>query len=112
MTFLAAIENELKEILNAEFSEVVIFRRGSVVFETRGIFDETFLLVDENGAAVQSNYPRVSVFGDEIESFFSTELREENDFEIIIRNKIFLIRHVERDGSGCYVIPLRFYEDT
>lgn len=110
--FLAAAENDLMEILSGEFAEDVIFRRGGISYNVKGIFDETFLLIDESGAAVQSNYPRVSVFGKNIESYFGTELKEENGFELIVKNKIFLIRHVERDGTGSFVIPLRFYADN
>jgi hypothetical protein len=95
-----------------EFNTKAVFEYGSVSYEADCIFDRTFLLIDEEGAAVQSRYPRITVVQDDIEDALGVEIEEGLGIDITVNNRNYTIRHVEPDGQGLMMIPLRLEEKT
>jgi hypothetical protein len=107
MSFASQLQDDLSSILTGEFSQAAIFNYGSLSFEALGIYDETFLLIDGDGTAVQSKHPRISVYYKTIEDDLVTELKENNDIIINVKNKDYKIKYVEKDGQGLAMIELK-----
>jgi hypothetical protein len=103
-------DTDLKSILSGEFTETVEFTLGGFSVNINCIYDDTFLLVDKDGAPVQSQYPRLTVFAQDIELEFSAPLSENTGFIITARGIDYTIRHRESDGQGMTLLPLRKVE--
>jgi hypothetical protein len=93
------IEN-LSNITKGEFSEPAIIVAGSFTFETRGIFDSTFLEVDASGATIQSKHSQLGVDIAEIDAALGRELSEDDDTMIYLWGRAWFVNRVERDGTG------------
>ena len=66
MTFLDEVNNDTRPIMSAEFSEPAIISDGVTPLPLNGIYDETFITVDEKGVEVMSLHLRISFYKDVI----------------------------------------------
>jgi len=100
MSFNDNAEKDLRLIMAGEFSEKVIFYLDSDQKVFDGIFDKTFLMIDNDGASIQSKAPQFSVFIAEIDQYFGFEISENDNINLLIRGVMYKIGYIERDGSG------------
>ena len=104
---------DLRSIMTGEFSEdepfQVLNRSGSVIYDSSVsglslIFEETFVLVGNNGEQIQSDYPRAILHG-EVETEIGARLSADNILRI--RGIDYPIRDRETDDNSMIVCPLR-----
>ena len=107
MTFLDALNNETQQIMSAEFSEPAIISDGATPLSLNGIYDETFITVDDKGVEVMSLHPRISFYKDAIESEFGTIKDDITDkWTVEVRGKTYRIKTVEPDGVHMVIMEL------
>ena len=105
--------SDANQILQAEFAEPVVltYVSGSeeIQITTQGIFDETYEEVNENGMVVQSDYSRLSLYEDSIESGIGQKINEdeEDNWTALVRSVLYKIKTTERDGTGVILLTLR-----
>jgi len=101
VAFLDDIDNDLRSILGAEFSITFSLQVGSLNYaDLKGIFDETFLDVDNEGAPIQSDLSQLSFYVKTIDDSLTHELSEEDEAIFTIQGKEYIINHIERYGEG------------
>jgi hypothetical protein len=102
VTFAA---NDLKSIMEGEFSESLILETPSHEITFDGFFETTFLMIDsETGMPVLSKNPRASFYEDEIVAV--TGPIEEGWF-ITARGIKYRIKSPQPDGEGLCVVELK-----
>lgn len=106
-SFLTDVVRELFEIVSAEFSQPAEISVGTLTFSISGIFDKTFLTVDNEGAAVQSNFPQIGVFIKTIDDSLGHELSEDDNPVLTTGGESYEIAYIERDGTGYARILLK-----
>jgi len=100
-----SFNDELKQMIEGEFSESIILETPSVSITTSGIYDQIYEQVDpETGAVVMSNNPRVSIYSVEILEAI-TEIEE--GWIVIARGKRHRIKTVQNDGAGIIILELK-----
>lgn len=109
--FLDNVESDLKDIAAGEWSLPVVITVGSVVFSGDGIFDKFFIMLDTEGAPIQSDHPQFSMFVKDVDDLLGEELSEDQNAVVAVGEPSvavsFRIAHVERDGTGWGSIRLR-----
>lgn len=102
---MTVFDDELKSMMEGEFSESFTLEAPSLDIETEGIFDESYETIDpETGAVVLSNTPRASIFSKEILTVVN---KIEEGWILIARGKRYRIKSVNNDGAGIIIMELK-----
>lgn len=103
---MTAFDDELKTMMEGEFSEEMTLETPSVDIETRGIFDLTFEMIDpDTGATIMSDHPRASIFSKEVLAVIS-EIDEGSI--LVVRGKRYRVKTpVHDDGAGIIIMELK-----
>jgi len=100
-----SFNDELKQMIEGEFSESIILETPSVSISTTGLYDQIYEQIDpETGAVVMSNNPRVSIYSVEILEAI-TEIEE--GWIVVARGKRHRIKNVQNDGAGIIILELK-----
>lgn len=94
------IENELRDILAGEFSMSFTLIYNSIEYEFSGIYDKTYLEIDNEGASVMSNNPQIGVPINFIYEMLGETIDLELKPTIIINEKTYTLKSIEDDGQG------------
>lgn len=102
MTFAA---EDLKSIMEGEFSEDLTLETPSHVIDFQGFFELTYEQIDpETGAYIMSKNSRASFYQTEIVAI-TGEIQE--DWFITARGKKYRIKSPQPDGEGLCVVDLK-----
>ncbi len=106
------VNNDLRSILAAEFTDSasITVNTGVNLPAVAGIFDATFLDVDEAGAPIQSTFQQFGCHIGDIDAALGFDISEDNTRDIIIDSEKYRLDHVERDGTGFGRLILKFFE--
>ncbi len=107
MAFLDDTYEDAQQIIGGEFTESVLIAVDEVSEIFDGIFDETFLAVEQDGYEYQSDFPRVEIDIKKVNDFFGQELEEGPNTFITIRGKKYRIKKVLPDGTGIAQVWLK-----
>jgi len=110
MSFLDDVENELRSIVGGEFSTSFEFMLGSDSMTVNGIFDKTYLTVDNDGNQIMSNNSQCGVFIKDIEDTLG-EINVDDLPIAIINNTEYLVTNIERDGTGYARLILKINQE-
>jgi hypothetical protein len=102
VTFAA---NDIKSIMEGEFSEALILETPSHEISFNGLFEKTYEQIEpETGAVIMSKTPRASFFEDEIVAIVG-EIKE--DWTITARGKKYRITSPQSNGDGLCIVELK-----
>lgn len=103
---MSVFDDELKSIIDGEFSEIIILETPYLNIETRGLYDETYEMYDpETGASILSQNPRVILYANDI---LERITKIEQFWKVIARSKRFSITNAPKDdGNGLIVLELK-----
>ena len=121
MSFLDEVDNDLRDILQGEFSEdlTLIYTNPATKDELRidlkGIFDRTFMEVIGEGVTVSSRSSRVSISKTDLDNAITTPFQgiditedDPTDWTATIRGINFILRDkAESDGVGILTLYLK-----
>lgn len=107
MTFLESVDNETQQIMSAEFSEPATISDQTINLDINGIYDETFITVEDGDIEVMSSWPRISFYKDEIETAFGAIKDDITDgWTVAVRGKTYRIKTIEPDGIHMLIMEL------
>ena len=110
-TFAEDVDDDLRSILAAEFNTTANITANNVNLPAvDGIFDSTFLDIDEDGAPIQTTQPQFGCFVEDIDAAIGEEISEDNTDSIIIEGVKYRVDHVERGGVGLGRIILKLFK--
>lgn len=103
---MTVFDDELKSMMEGEFSEDVTLETPSIDIDTAGIFDETYETIDpDTGAIVMSPNPRVSLFSKEV---LAVVAKIEQGWKVVVRGKRYSIKNDPKDdGAGIIILELK-----
>lgn len=99
--FRAVIEEDFKAMLNGEFSEEVIISNGTTSQTVKGVFDNTYQIVDPSTQAVMiSGKPRVTIWKADVP--FTVKQGQ----SVTARNRTYKIVDIQDDKEGAVTLYL------
>lgn len=102
---MTVFDDELKSMIEGEFSESITLETPFVNIDTVGFFDETYEQIDpETGALVMSNNPRASIYSKDALTVVD---KIEEGWILIARGKRYRIKTVNNDGAGIITMELK-----
>lgn len=103
---MTVFDDELKNMMEGEFSEDFALETPFSNFTVKGFFDQTYEQVDpDTGAIIVSNSPRISVYS--VELLAQIEKVEEG-WIVIARGKRYRIKDPPHDdGAGILTMELK-----
>lgn len=95
MSFLDVMNDDLKNVLDAEFSEDITITSGTNSVTVKGFFDKSFTEVDpETTVPVLSSNPRVVVFESDV------PFKVPQGSKVITRGKTYTVIKPKKTGDG------------